>query len=226
MSLFVHRWVFARGKTRSREYRTVSGCVRAGMRQLPRLAIFEIVYPGNDSLTERGYSKTAARLRTLLRRKKTGIRYSVIAIHPKDQHTIVGRVHFRVTRSMPKPADVPGTPLTQRWAGIVKQFWPFARFAGTVACKPDSDHALGAALDFFDTWERMEEAHKLAITEAEIIGTKYSILGDDIWTAGPPWTNSTRGHHTYTGTYHYHHHLSLRDGKHGIFCTAPPGYGR
>jgi hypothetical protein len=111
----------------------------------------------------------------------------------------------------------------KQWAGTVEKFWPNARFAGSVVCKPDSDHALGAAVDYFDTPENMEAMHSTAITNADELNVKYSILHDDIWLAGPPWTEGSRGHHHYSGVYHLHSHVSVRDGKCGVYCT--PGYG-
>ena len=97
------------------------------------------------------------------------------------------------------------------------------RLAGTVVCKPDSDHAYGAACDDFDTQENMAAQYRSAVKWADLLRTKYVIYRETIWTAGPPWTNSSRGEHPYTGTYHAHVHWSARDARPGVFCT--PGFG-
>ncbi len=171
----------------------------------------------------RDLDRALRRVKEVIRKQSTGDRSTFMGYDDdKDDQVLKARIF--VTELAPEPdTSHPGTPQTQRWMGIVKMFWPDARFAGSVVCKPDSDHALGAAVDYFDTWEHMEAMHEQAILDDD---TKYSILKDEIWTAGPPWTTSSRGRHDYTGAYHYHHHRSSKDGKRGVYCLDGPGYGR
>ena len=188
LDLFTHRWLFTHERERSREYRSVARCVGDGLDTIEHPnAVYQIDYGEGFSLP-RDLVRTADRLRTLLRKKKVGEVYTVIATHA--QHfTVLGKVRFRVVRTLPEPAAIPGTPQTKQWAGVVQIFWPEARFAGSVVCKANSDHALGAAVDYFDTRDNMAAMHAAAISNAETLGTKYSIYEDDIWLAGPPLTD-------------------------------------
>ena len=222
LDLFTHRWLFTHEHERSREYRSVARCVGDGLDVIEHPNAVYQIDTGDGFSQPRDIVGTAARLRTLLRKKKVGEVYTVIATHA--QHMLVlGKVRFRVVRTLPDPAAIPGTAQTKQWAGVVQHLWPRARFAGSVVCKANSDHAFGAAVDYFDTPANMAAMHEAAISNAETLGTKYSIYEDDIWLAGPPWTDGSRGHHKFTGAYHLHHHRSSRDGRCGVFCS--PGFG-
>src|SRR3990167_94540 len=134
LDLFAHRWLFTYEHERSREYRSVARCVGDGLDVIEhRNAVYQID-TGDGFGQARDIVGTAARLRTLLRKKKVGEVYTVIATHA--QHlTVLGKVRFRVVRTLPDPAAIPGTPQTKQWAGGVQIFWPEARFAGSVVCK-------------------------------------------------------------------------------------------
>jgi hypothetical protein len=224
VSIFTYRYVYIHGNKRSREFGFVRTVVNRGMDEISALGVeYAIDIPGAEDVgRRRNLRDTKRRLRQLLRTRNMGMSLGVQAIR-KDNAQVVGRVRFRVLRDMPDVAAIPGTPQTKRWGGIVQTFFSQARFAGSVACKPRSDHAQGAALDHFDSAENMSKAWHTAIDNAEVLGVKYAILFDKIWTAGPPHTNSTRGFHDYDGVFHWHVHVSFRDGQCGVFCT--PGYG-
>lgn len=224
MNPFSWRYLFHYAATRSREYRGAARCVGDGLSAIEHPnALYLITRGGEEPSRPRNLVTTGSRLRELLRRHELGIRYSVEAVHA--QHGAhLGRVNFRTVQVMPDPADVPGTPQIKQWVGFLRDNpeWN-ARLAGTVVCKPDSDHARGAACDDFDTVDNMRAQYRSAIKWADDLRCKYVIFQETIWLAGPPWTEGSRGEHRYTGDYHGHVHFSARDGQCGVFCS--PGFG-
>lgn len=222
---FTYRFVFIHNQEKSREYRWAWKCISDALSKIARPECYYQIDPGNGE----GYGRprtrreTAERLNVILRNHPMAQTIHVITVD-KDTNLVIDKLRFRVLRSMPAPADVPGTPRTKQFVAFLlanPQWEP--RLAGTVACKPDSDHNKGAAVDVFDTTEHMIAMRDFAVRSANDLGVKYVILFDRIWTAGPPWTTSSRGYHRHTGTYHNHIHVSFRDGLCGVFCS--PGYG-
>lgn len=173
---------------------------------------FVIHRKGGEASTPRDLSGTVERLKALLAKEPVGETYIVRGRLDHDPVTV------RVIEDAPPPAeDICGIPAVKEFAGWVREKWPKARFAGSCVCKYSSgttwsDHAYGAAIDYFDTWADMEAMRDFAIANAHALGVKYVILGDRIWSALGGWSN-------YGGSYHYHVHVSFLHGPERIACA-------
>jgi hypothetical protein len=227
VNLFPFRYVYLLDKERSKDYLTAGKAAKQGLRAVARpLGLRYRIRPEGsaDVSAPRDYEGTVKRLRELLR-KNLGQTIRVIVEDPVGS-AHVGTVAFRAHRSLPPMSDVQGTFQTRFWQGYVERAYPRARFAGTIACKGGSDHPYGGAADNFppnDDIDQGKQMHEDAIENEDVFGTAYSIWWDEIWYAGPPWTNHTRGRYYYPGTLHRHHHASFREKRCGVWCT--PGYG-
>lgn len=201
--LYTYRYVFVHDEKRSREFRTVRGVVRAGMRELRASGRSYQLDRGDDEEGRlRPFEDMSRRLRGLLRRKLVGDRYLVEALEEDNR---VDRARFWVLRTMPKPTVVPGIPAVKQWVGILRANWPKARLAGTCVCKP-LDHGDCAAADDFDTDANMQAQRDFLIAHAGELAVKYVILYRSIYSE-PGF--EPRPH---TATYHAHVHVSFNGG--------------
>jgi hypothetical protein len=110
--------------------------------------------------------------------------------------------------------DTSGVDGIDKWCGLLKSEGftddRTFRYAGICVCKPGSDHKDCAAVDNFDTADRMRAELQLALKYRDYINLKYCILFDRIYFRD----GSVRVH---TGTYHSHLHTSVYG---GIFNSA------
>ena len=126
---------------------------------------------------------------------------------------LVARTTIHVTGVRLRPADTQGVPNIDRVVAAVDEFWPNRRYAGICVCKPNSDHADCAAVDWFDTWDSMSAATDYFLDHRGIYGLKYIILGRLIYSEATNFSPRD-----YTGDYHTHVHASVYGGVPGAAC--------
>lgn len=132
------------------------------------------------------------------------------------QLKVIDKVVFRKVSGTPPVADTRGPIGLDRVEGFVKAEFPKARFAGDCVCKPNSDHADCAAVDYFDTAENMRNMRIRLSQNADYFRLKYLILFDRIYTFDT--SGNFTGDHDYSGTFHSHVHISVYGGKNGAAC--------
>lgn len=166
---------------------------------------------GGDVSSARDLAATMDRLETLLRTSKVGEQFNVLGRFD------LGPVMVRIVEDTPPPdTSVCGIQAVKVFAGFVRDRWPDARFAGSCVCKHTSgttwsDHAYGAAIDYFDSWANMEAMRDFAVANFEPLEVRYVILADRIWSRLGGWSN-------YGGSYHSHIHVSFMHGPDRIAC--------
>lgn len=157
-------------------------------------------------------------LRRTLRDGKVGVD---VRLRGLLDGTIVDAVRFYKTRvRVDDPYDPyqygsgPATVGIMLWAGYLRAEYQgngTFRFAGMTVCKPNSDHAHGAALDSFDTWANMERQLRQFFAMAREVGysPKYAILRNDGFV--PDGSGGFRRAFT-PPMYHNHLHCSVNGG--------------
>jgi hypothetical protein len=129
---------------------------------------------------------------------------------------LVDSVRFFKTAPSIPVTDTPGVEGIDRISGYLNTFYAKERsfrYAGICVCKPDSDHRDCAAIDWFDTADKMnaQRDYFLEPRTWDYVHGKYLILWDRIH-FGP----GDSQHHT--GEYHRHIHLSVNGGIPGKAC--------
>jgi hypothetical protein len=206
--VFEVKYVFTRDREQSKEFATAGGAVRTGADKVfgPHLT-YRVHLEGNEG-RERGFLDARKRAKDLLDSKPLG---TVVFLDAFRSGQRVDRVRFRKVQDQPPVADTRGPAGLDRVEGYIRASFPKARFAGDCVCKPNSDHADCAAVDYFDTAENMARMRDFLLANAEYFQIKYVILFDRIWFSD----GSSRA---YTGTYHSHIHVSVTGGFYRSAC--------
>lgn len=167
---------------------------------------------GGEVSAPRDLKGTAERLKALLAKSAVGEAYILRGRLNTDP------VQVKVIDLWPPPAtNVCGTPPTRQYVALVRAKFPKARFAGTCVCKKVSgtstwsDHAYGAAVDYFESWPVMWEMFHWTAAEGIPLQVKYALLGDQAW-------SPIAGFHKSSGEYHAHLHVSFIHGPDRIAC--------
>jgi len=206
MSLFDTKYLYIHNNRTSRSYIRLRAAVREGVQKLPKRDWLE--YRANAGANKgilRNLDGAEKRARELLKTRPIGTTIEIEAV--KDKKEVVDRVKFRKTKDAPDVKPTPGNLYLDRVEGYIEEAFPRARWAGDCVCKPDSDHAMCRAVDYFDSSENMVKMRNALLAEESYFGINYIILFDRIWYANGSSAN-------YGGVYHSHIHVSVQgEGK-------------
>ena len=162
MSIFQDRYIYIKDGRNSKEFQSARNDVRAGAHRLhvtgedPVMFTYRVGIEGMNSGIERDFEGACKRARQLLRSKPVGLD---IRLERLKNGKEVGQVRFRRVQTF-HAKDTRGPEGLDRVEGFIETEFPRARFAGDCVCKPNSDHADCAAVDYFDT-----EANMVAMRE-------------------------------------------------------------
>lgn len=210
MSLFSTRFIYTYQKDRSKEFMTASGAVREGAEKVndhPFSDSFRVSLDGNEGI-KRDFKGAKQRAVQLLDKKPIG---SVVKIECIKDEEVLDTVRFRKVLIGPPVKDTRGPVGLDRVEGWIEFRYPKARFAGDCVCKPNSDHADCAAVDYFDSEDNMLGMLNDVLADADYFNLKYAILFDRIYFPG----GSSKD---YDGIYHAHIHVSVTGGTPNAAC--------
>jgi len=198
-------YLFVHNKKASKEFDNVTKVTAAGAALIHGIGLgYRVHVEGQNVGRERRFIDALRRARELLPKLPTGTTVTIEAVTKDGVET--DQVRFRKVEHLPREKDTRGSEGLDRVEGFIEQFFHQARFAGDCVCKPNSDHAFCAAVDYFDTTERMEEMRDLLLSNAEYFDIKYVILFDRIWFVRDD--GSVYSEH-YGLIYHNHIHISV-----------------
>lgn len=210
--MFDTRYFFIYAATRSKEYLTASGAVRDGAEKVndhPHADGWRVSVVGqNDGVLRPDFRKARARAVELLQNRPIG---DTIRMECVKDGAVIDSVRFRKALKVPAVKDTPGPIGLDRVEGYIESTYKNARWAGDCVCKPDSDHADCAAVDYFDTDANMVKMRDALLRDSDYFNIKYIILFDRIWFPG-----GSSSHHD--GTFHAHIHVSVTGGQDGAAC--------
>ena len=206
-------YAYIHDRDRSRDYEKLGNVIDDGAAKVRREAMrftYHVAVAGNEFGEARSFRDAKARAQELRRNLGTG---KNVLLGVKENGTggaidVVKFVEFKPVAEVP---DGPGVEGVDRFMECVRTTFPNARYAGACVCKPDSDHADCAAVDYFDTYDAMDNMRRAALNRADYFHTKYVILRDRIYFAD----GSSR---YYSGVYHTHIHFSCYGGIQNAAC--------
>jgi hypothetical protein len=208
MSIFEDKYLFIHDGKRSKDYISLILATRAGAAKVKAVSedvFYRTFIVGQNEGTPRDYFGAVTRARQLLRVRPVGETIAIARVRASTDQTLEV-VKFRHTLRQPPVADTRGSISLDRVEGYVRVEFPKARFAGDCVCKPDSDHAFCAAVDYFDTEANMVAMRTAFLQNADYFGTMYVILFDRIYF---PTGNGTFRSEAYHGDFHSHVHVSV-----------------
>lgn len=210
MGFFDPKYRYIHNNKNSRDYFTIRGCVRDGSKLLPAWPSlsYRVNTPTNQGVL-RSFDAAVKRAKELLRSRPIGTDITLQAVR-EPENDVVDQVRFRKTLKLPVK-DTRGPIGLDRVEGYIEEVFSHARFAGDCVCKPDSDHADCAAVDYFDTDANMIRMRNTILSRPDYFDLKYVILFDRIW-----FPNGSS--QDYTGIYHSHIHVSVTGGTPGAAC--------
>jgi len=199
---------------RSQEYTAAGVAVRAGAEKVKEhpFAKFRVATEANKG-TLRDFLDARRRAVEVVAGRPIG---TVVRLEAVKDDKVIDVVRFRKVAGNPPVADTRGPEGLDRVEGMIRAEFPNARWAGDCVCKPDSDHADCAAVDYFDSQARMVAIRLRLMQDPAYFHLKYIILFDRIYffdTAG----NFT-GSQDYDGVFHSHIHISVYGGRNGAAC--------
>lgn len=204
MPILRYRYIVTREKE-AEEYRLQRSALRT-MRNTAYRAhgIYSVSFGDERVKATDDLDEAIAFVKERLRKRRLGDRITLRTVVGENT---VERVTAHVAAVRLEPADTAGVENIDRVVAAVDEFWPKRRYAGICVCKPRSDHADCAAVDWFDTAASMAAARDYFLDHAGIYGIKYIILFDRIYSDAYGFQPRP-----YTGFYHSHVHASVYGG--------------
>ena len=217
MAFLSTSYVFIRRRNRSKEFSTLSRCVRVGARRIHREGAKYAVGLEGKVGRPRTFPEAKKRAKHLIK-KFPAHKVTMVAMY---NDVIVDRVRFATLSKTPPVKATEGAPGIDRIVGWIESEvrqgrLTSRRYAGICVCKRTSsgghsDHADCAAIDIFGSAHDMEVIRDVVIQESGYFDTKYAILWDRIHFPGG-------GSQHYNGSWHGHDHISVNGGRYNAAC--------